>query len=285
MFLSPERPNIHWNDIVGLIRAKAALKDLSQETKTVLLYGLSGCGMKMLARATATESHAEFFHVCPIRIISPRRGETQRNLQNLFEQARQYERAVIFFDELDVFFSEDQEQLSLCAAFLDLMKKAVESPNKRIIMAATGYPDLLAPEILEQFQKRIYIGLPDRRSRLQILERRLASPLNLTRKDLEDLTNQTEGNLLTCADITRICRQLIDLQTNSESGSSDASDGTGRKKFFSNDLTIAFANLVAKTEQEESQTEHRERLAVYRDWDPMSFDDFDAEFVPWSHVF
>lgn len=285
MFLDPEQPNIHWDDIVGLSRAKSALRDLACQTGSVLLYGLSGCGMKMLARATATERGASFFPAYPIRIVSPRLGETRQNLKKLFEDTNHYERSLLFFDELDVFFSQGQEQLSISATFLDLMKGSVASAGNRIIMAATGYPDLLEPEILELFQKRIYVGLPDRRSRSQILERRLAGPLKLVGAEIEDLVSRTEGKLLTCADLSRICRRLLERLTKSPADSAFTSENIDRRTIASEDLAAVFTDLITETEREESQIELRERLAVYRDWDPMSFDDFDAEFVPWPHVF
>ena len=78
---------------------------------------------------------------------------------------------------------------------------------------------------------------------------------------------------------------MLERLTKSPADSAFTSENIDRRTIASEDLAAVFTDLITETEREESQIELRERLAVYRDWDPMSFDDFDAEFVPWPHVF
>jgi len=67
----------------------------------VLLYGPPGCGKTMLARATASECGLPFSNVRIEEILDPFIGVSERNLHDMFEQARRAAPCVLFIDELD----------------------------------------------------------------------------------------------------------------------------------------------------------------------------------------
>ena len=264
MYFQPEQPNVTWNEIAGLGKSKEILTGLSDRPGPVLLYGLPGSGMKLLGKAFAAGRNAAFFLACPVRIISPRLGGTKINLKRLLAESDQYDSPVVFFDELDVFFSQDQERTAITAAFLDFMNEARKPENPKIVLAAANYPDLLEPEILCSFETRIYIGLPDASARYQIFERNLRSALNFDQKDLDRLVRETGHRLLTCAELIKIARHLS--ETVSESGSVP-----------NKDLFFERLKILLEESQIESGGSNADRLAVYHDWDPTTFEDEEYE--------
>lgn len=67
----------------------------------ILMYGPPGNGKTSIARAVAGEQDATFFNVNASQIKDKYVGETEKNLQRLFDEARSRDRAVLFLDEVD----------------------------------------------------------------------------------------------------------------------------------------------------------------------------------------
>jgi transitional endoplasmic reticulum ATPase len=67
----------------------------------ILLYGPSGTGKTLLAKAVATESEANFISVKGPELLSKWVGESERGIREMFRRARQASPCVIFFDEID----------------------------------------------------------------------------------------------------------------------------------------------------------------------------------------
>ena len=112
------KPNVNWDDIVGLGIAKSILKKTvilpvrfpsvftgkRQPFKAILLYGPPGTGKTLCAKAVATEiSDCTFYNVSSSDLMSKWAGESEKLVRNLFEMAQENEseKVVIFFDEID----------------------------------------------------------------------------------------------------------------------------------------------------------------------------------------
>ncbi|MDG7021472.1 MAG: CDC48 family AAA ATPase, partial [Nitrososphaerota archaeon] len=111
-----ETPDVKWADLGGLDAVKRELQeavewplkfpDLYQAIgytmpKGILLYGSSGTGKTMLAKAVATESEANFISVRGPELLSKWVGESERGVREVFRRARQAAPCIIFFDEID----------------------------------------------------------------------------------------------------------------------------------------------------------------------------------------
>ena len=111
-----EVPNIQWDDIGGLESVKQELKETVEyplkypelfarfkrdPSRGVLFYGPPGCGKTLLAKAVATECAANFLSVKGPELLSMWVGESESNVRNIFDKARQASPCIIFFDELD----------------------------------------------------------------------------------------------------------------------------------------------------------------------------------------
>src|SRR5437016_129710 len=109
------RPSVSFDDIGGLVHAKATVRgfahaltspDLYQQwgitpPKGVLLYGPPGTGKSKLARALATSAAAIFYHVKLFNLTSKFAANTGELLQEILRIAMSEGKAVLFLDEAE----------------------------------------------------------------------------------------------------------------------------------------------------------------------------------------
>jgi ATP-dependent 26S proteasome regulatory subunit len=142
----------------------------------ILMYGPPGCGKTYLARATAGEIKARFFSIGINDVLDMWLGNSEKNLHELFEQARRSKPCVLFFDEVDALaakrtdmrYSSGRQIVNQFLAELD----GVESPNDGIlILAATNAPWHLDSAFRRpgRFDRILFVPPPDRHARANIL--------------------------------------------------------------------------------------------------------------------
>lgn len=187
-----EKPNVKWEEVVGLEDAKQAILDaIIYPVKRpdffplgwprgIMLFGPPGCGKTLLAAATATEIEAAFYCIDSATIMSKWLGESEKNVAQLFETARLVSEngqpAIIFLDEVDSLIGVRSEEVGgevrMRKQFMMEMD-GISDKNKKshvYVIGTTNKPWDLDEPFLRRFQKRIYIPIPDTRARVNILK-------------------------------------------------------------------------------------------------------------------
>lgn len=228
-----ETPNTKWEDVGGVENVKRDLREAVEwplkfpasftrmginPPKGVLLYGPPGTGKTLLAKAVANESEANFIQVKGPSLLSMWVGKSEEGVRKIFERARQVSPCVVFFDEIDSLAGRrggsygggskvTENVLNQLLAEMD----GIEDLTNVIVIGATNRPDILDPALMRpgRFDRIVYVSVPDKEGRLQILKIHTKNmPLDKS-VDIEKIAETTEG--FTGADIESLAREAAML--------------------------------------------------------------------------
>ena len=138
----------------------------------ILMYGPPGNGKTYIAKAVAGELDAAFFNVNASQIKDKYVGETEKNLQRLFDEARQHPKSVLFLDEVDHLLAKrGNRKIGTVAQFLALTDGLVKNNNCMLVLAATNKPWVLDEAVIRpgRLGTHIYVGPPDAKAREAII--------------------------------------------------------------------------------------------------------------------
>ncbi len=167
--------------------------------KGVLLHGPPGTGKTLIARAVANETDAYFAHLSGPEVMAKYYGESEARLRAIFEDAAQHAPSILFIDELDAMAPKREEvygevEKRVVAQLLSLMD-GLDPRGQIVVIGATNIPNILDPALRRggRFDREIYIGIPDRNGRLEILQIHTRGMPLAKDVDLEKLADLTHG--------------------------------------------------------------------------------------------
>ena len=187
-----ERPQIKFDDVGGMEELKEEIRlkviyplehpELYEAYGKsagggVLMYGPPGCGKTHLARATAGEIDAGFVSVGISDVLDMWIGNSEKNLHELFEQARRNAPCVLFFDEVDALGGRRSDAASggarkLINQFLSEMDGVEASNEGVLVLAATNAPWHVDAAFRRpgRFDRVLFVPPPDRDARAEIAQ-------------------------------------------------------------------------------------------------------------------
>ncbi|KAE9537179.1 hypothetical protein AGLY_006202 [Aphis glycines] len=222
-------PNVKWTDIGGQDDIKLKLRQVVEwplkhpeafkrmgitPPRGVLLYGPPGCSKTMIAKAVATESHFNFISVKGPELFNKYVGESERAVRETFMRARSVAPCVVFFDELDGLAGErgagdsgSSGVHSRVLAQLLTELDGVQPLGNVTILAATNRPDLIDSALLRpgRLDRKVYVPLPDKTTRLEILRLKLSKMPTSSDVDINKLVELTEN--YSGAEVISICHE------------------------------------------------------------------------------
>ncbi|MEX0712223.1 MAG: AAA family ATPase [Pirellulales bacterium] len=208
-----ERPRVNFEHVGGMekLKEEIRLKIIYPVTHPeiyqaygksagggILMYGPPGCGKTHLARATAGEIHASFRVVGINDVLEMWLGNSERNLHELFDQARRNTPCVLFFDEVDALGARRSDMQHsagrhLINQFLSEMDGVDTSNEGILVLAATNAPWHLDPAFRRpgRFDRILFVPPPDAPARAAIL-RILCRGKPLATIDYDHLVKKTQ---------------------------------------------------------------------------------------------
>jgi SpoVK/Ycf46/Vps4 family AAA+-type ATPase len=274
-----EKPNVKWEEVVGLDSAKKAVKEAIVYPvqrpdlfplgwpRGILLFGPPGCGKTLLAAAVATEIDAGFLSIDAASIMSKWLGEAEQNVAKLFgsvrKSAQEGKPGIVFIDELDSLLgkhsSEVGGEVRVRNQFLKEMDGIVDKgKNLHVyVIGATNKPWDLDWAFIRRFQKRILVPLPDHHTRLMMFKLYTSHLKLATDVDLHELARISEG--FSGSDIRDVCQsaQLKTIGEFFESG--QATNKLAKPRFLTMD---DFRQIL----EERKPSVSLDMLALYNRW-------------------
>ena len=161
---------------------------------SMIFTGPPGTGKTMAAQIIAAELGLDIYRIRLANVVSKYIGETEKNLDEIFEKAKK-SKVVLFFDEADVLFSKRTEvkdsndkYSNMESAFL-LQK--IEEYNGIVILATN-----LVQNFDEAFKRRMKLMIdfpfPDAERRTEMWKRAFPEKLPLDNIDFDYLVNSFE---------------------------------------------------------------------------------------------
>ncbi|MCL2319216.1 MAG: ATP-dependent zinc metalloprotease FtsH [Treponema sp.] len=167
-------------EVVDFLKNSKKYTDIGGKIpKGVLLVGPPGTGKTLLARAVAGEAGVSFFRISGAEFVEMFVGVGAARVRDLFKQAREKGRCIIFIDELDaigksrinnIAGGNDEREQTLNQLLVEM--DGFDATAGLIILAATNRPDVLDPALLRpgRFDRQIQVDRPDLVGREAILK-------------------------------------------------------------------------------------------------------------------
>jgi transitional endoplasmic reticulum ATPase len=182
----------------------------------ILLFGLPGTGKTMIAQALANEIKAKFFVVNSSDIMSKWVGASEKNIKQLFDEARKHPLSIIFFDEFEAIGAKRDTDSTVMKRVIPELLAQIQGfqkhENKLLIFAATNRPWDIDTAFTRpgRFNVKIHVPLPDLAARERIIRnilidnRKVKIPVE-TNIDLKTVIDLMEG--FNGADVSEICKR------------------------------------------------------------------------------
>ena len=219
------KSKISFNDVAGLEEIKEELQETidfinnpnkykrmgASIPKGILFYGPPGTGKTLLAKAVAGETNSTFLYASGSEFVEKYVGVGAKRVRTLFERAKKEAPSIIFVDEIDAIGtkrnldSNNEKDQTLNQLLIEM--DGFNTNETVIVIGATNRLDLLDEALLRpgRFDRHIYVGNPNMRSREQILKVHTKNkPLDKS-VDIKGIARKTHG--LSGAELANIANE------------------------------------------------------------------------------
>ncbi|HEX8762773.1 MAG TPA: ATP-dependent zinc metalloprotease FtsH [Candidatus Saccharimonadales bacterium] len=271
-----EKDKVVFKDIAGSAEAKQDLEEVveflkypkkfvsigARIPKGVLLVGPPGTGKTMLARAVAGEANVPFFSISGSEFVEMFVGVGASRVRDLFAKAKKNAPCIIFIDEIDAVGrrrgsgmggGHDEREQTLNQILVEM--DGFEQGQNVIVLAATNRADVLDPALLRpgRFDRRVDIGLPERKDREAILKVHFTKKPLSKDVDLDALAAKTAGS--SGADLANIANEAAIIAAR-----------LNHKEITNSDLTGAFEKVAIGPERKSKVMSEKEKeLTAYHE--------------------
>ncbi|GAC1392620.1 MAG: ATP-dependent zinc metalloprotease FtsH [Candidatus Saccharimonadales bacterium] len=271
-----EKDKMTFSEIAGSEEAKQDLEEVveflkfpkkfeslgARIPKGVLLVGPPGTGKTMLARAVAGEANVPFFSISGSEFVEMFVGVGASRVRDLFAKAKKNSPCIIFVDEIDAVGrrrgsgmggGHDEREQTLNQILVEM--DGFEQGTNVIVLAATNRADVLDPALLRpgRFDRRVNIGLPDRKDREAILKVHFSKKPLAKNVDLDALAAKSAGS--SGADLANIANEAAIVAARHN-----------RSEINQTDVTSAFEKVAIGPERKSKVMSEKEKeLTAYHE--------------------
>jgi cell division protease FtsH len=271
-----EKDKVSFKDIAGYEESKQDLQEVveflkfpkkfeavgAKIPKGVLLIGPPGTGKTMIARAVAGEANVPFFSISGSEFVEMFVGVGASRVRDLFAKAKKNSPCIIFIDEIDAVGrrrgsgmggGHDEREQTLNQILVEM--DGFEQGTNVIVLAATNRMDVLDPALLRpgRFDRRVTVGLPDRKEREAILKVHFATKPVSKSVNIDALAAKTAGS--SGADLANIANEAAIIAARHN-----------RHEITQDDITNAFEKVAIGPERKSKIMNEKEKeLTAYHE--------------------
>lgn len=271
-----EKDKVTFKDIAGYGESKQDLQEVveflkypkkfesvgAKIPKGVLLVGPPGTGKTLIARAVAGEANVPFFSISGSEFVEMFVGVGASRVRDLFAKAKKNAPCIIFIDEIDAVGrrrgsgmggGHDEREQTLNQILVEM--DGFEQGTNVIVLAATNRMDVLDPALLRpgRFDRRVTVGLPDRKEREAILKVHFSKKPVDKAVDLDALAAKSAGS--SGADLANIANEAAIVAARQN-----------RKVITQEDVTAAFEKVAIGPERKSKIMNEKEKeLTAYHE--------------------
>ncbi len=209
--ITPALSNVKFKDVAGIKGVKEELEEIVDFLKNpqkyqsfgitmpkgVLLIGPPGVGKTLIAKAVAGEADVPFFYQSGASFVQIYVGMGAKRVRELFAKAKAYAPSIIFIDEIDAVgkarggMRNDERESTLNQLLTEM--DGFEDNSGVIVIGATNKIEVIDEALLRsgRFDRRVFIPLPDKEDRIEILKIYLQGKPTLV--DIEKVATMSVG--------------------------------------------------------------------------------------------
>lgn len=207
----PVISNVGFKDVAGIKEVKIELMEIVDFLKNprkylefnikmpkgILMIGPPGVGKTLVAKAVAGEAGVPFFYQSGAGFVQMYVGVGAKRVRQLFSIAKSYAPSIIFIDEIDSVGKargggrNDEREATLNQLLTEM--DGFTDNSGVIVIGATNKIEMIDEALLRsgRFDRRIFLGLPDYRDRVDILNTYLRDKAHEV--DIEQIARNTTG--------------------------------------------------------------------------------------------
>jgi len=181
----------------------------------LLITGPSGVGKSLMAKSLAKESGLNVIEISGAELLSKYMGESEKNIRDIFKQARQMAPTILVLDGVDALNSSGWTDSKVLERIANQLAKEMNDTTgeKTVVVVATASRSENVPQILRatgRFSHELRLQLPANSDRLAMFKMWLNAGQLSFLGDYTTLCKESEG--LSGGDIHDVCQRAL-LQT------------------------------------------------------------------------